>query len=188
MQPEVGEKRENGINQKINEQFTTKLLLQSTENLTERSRLKSCAWICVYSFIVQCYLHLQTLSCLNPEGLWLGKQWNQTGFFFLLILCFDAQIWLSSSQKVTPKAGHQSWQADVLWPFYICFAAAWGFGIWVCCNHILLMNSWAHAWLPHLLLFFPHKRWDLRMGRIRASHFVPEQDISTPTVHIAIAY
>lgn len=29
-------------------------------------------------------------------------------------------------RKVTPKAGHQSWQAVVLWPFYICFAAAWG--------------------------------------------------------------
>lgn len=55
-----------------------------------------------------------------------GNSGITLGLFLLLILCFDAQIWLSSSMKVTPKACHQRWQADVLWPFYICFSGAWG--------------------------------------------------------------
>lgn len=63
------------------QQFTTKKL-KSIETLTQRSKLKSCAWMCVSSFILQCYLHPQSLSSLNPEGLlWLGKQWRQTRAF-----------------------------------------------------------------------------------------------------------
>lgn len=155
---EVGEKRKWATSDKST--VPNKTTLRKHWNPTQKSKLKSC----VYSFIVRCYFHSLSLSCLNPEGLlWLSKQSDYA--FFLLILCFDAQIWLSSkSQKVTPKAGHQSWHADVLGPFYICFCSS--LGVW---DLGLLESHSAHeTTLADFICyyFFPRQRCGLRLGMI----------------------
>ncbi len=100
------------------------------------------------------------------------------------MLRFDFHHLRKSPLKLVTKAGRLMFYSR----FTFVLQQLGGFGICVCCNHILLMNSWAMADFLICCYFYLFKRWGLRMGMIHASHSVPEQDSSTPTVHIAITF
>lgn len=68
------------------------------------------------------------------------------------------------------------------------FCSRWGFGIWVCWNHILLMTK--HWLTSSSAIVFPSQRVRPQdrddCHFIHESYFVPEQYFQTPTVHITV--